>query len=112
MSRGECMRSVCCCAVAGAAMLLNYGSALFAEAPLTVVAPHGPLADYVAKPDDSYGWTIRRKGNLGEGEFAELILTSQKWRDIVWRHQLFVYKPAKVTHPDRGILLIGGGRWS
>jgi PhoPQ-activated pathogenicity-related protein len=69
------------------------------------------LANYVAKPDDSFQWSVRRSGKLGTGTYAELTLTSQTWRDIRWRHQLFVYKPEKLANAAQGLLMIGGGRW-
>lgn len=84
---------------------------LQAAAPSTSEATTGPLADYVRREDPEYGWTVRRQGALGAGRYAELTLTSQKWRDVVWRHQLFLYKPAEVRHADRAILFIGGGAW-
>ena len=71
----------------------------------------GPLHAYVTKPDDSFRWTKRREGKLGTATFAELTLTSQTWRDIVWRHQLFILKPAEVADDGRAILFIAGGRW-
>ena len=41
-------------------------------------------------------WKKRREGKLGAGTFVELTLTSQTWRDIVWKHQLFIYRPSNV----------------
>jgi PhoPQ-activated pathogenicity-related protein len=75
-------------------------------------AVKGPLADYVAKADDSYKWTKRVGGKLGAGDFAELTLTSQTWKNIVWKHQLFVYKPANVSIASQALLWIEGGRWN
>jgi PhoPQ-activated pathogenicity-related protein len=72
----------------------------------------GPLAEYVAKEDTSYKWTKRDEGKLGSGQFVELTLTSQTWKDIVWKHQLFIYKPAKVAIEKQALLWIDGGRWS
>lgn len=76
------------------------------------VAAVGPLAEYVRAPDASYAWSVRRRGDLGTGRYAELILTSQTWRDQTWRHQLFFYKPAKVKDASRALLLVGGGAWN
>jgi PhoPQ-activated pathogenicity-related protein len=73
--------------------------------------PPSPLAAYVAKPDDSYRWVKRREGMLGENAYVELTLTSQTWREIVWKHQLFILKPKQVRNPSQGLLLIGGGSW-
>lgn len=72
----------------------------------------GPLADYVAKPDTSYRWTVKRTGRMLAAEYAELILTSQTWRDVAWKHQVFAIKPhsapADVNH---ALLFISGGNW-
>jgi len=69
------------------------------------------LADYVAREDPAYGWKVRRRGTLGTGRYAELTLTSQRWHDIEWKHQLFVYRPGEVRDATRAIMLIGGGAW-
>lgn len=71
----------------------------------------GPLAAYVAQADNSFGWVKRREGELAGGSFVELILTSQTWRDITWKHQLFVFKPARLRGESRALLMIGGGNW-
>ncbi len=71
----------------------------------------GPLAKYVAQPDDSYKWVKRREGDLQGGKFVELILTSQTWRGIVWKHSLFIFKPAETPDASQALLLIAGGGW-
>ena len=78
-----------------------------ARAPLT-----GALADYVAAKDDSYKWVKRTEGTILSCKFVELTLTSQTWRGITWKHQLFLVKPSQLR-PDvkHAILLIGGGNW-
>jgi PhoPQ-activated pathogenicity-related protein len=81
-------------------------------APTTIVEPSAALSEYVAEPDASYQWRKRREGKLGAGTFVELILTSQTWRDIAWKHQLFVYRPSVVKSPSQAMLLIAGGRWN
>lgn len=82
-------------------------------APVVAEMPElGPLATYVAKPDPAYKWTKQRTGKVDSCEYAELLLTSQKWRDIEWKHQLFVLKPASVVAENRqAILFIAGGGW-
>ena len=69
------------------------------------------LADYVAANDESFGWTIRRKGEAPEGPWAELTLTSQTWQKSPWKHQLFILKPKTVRDGGRVLLVIGGGSW-
>nr|VFJ75331.1 MAG: PhoPQ-activated pathogenicity-related protein [Candidatus Kentron sp. FW] len=71
----------------------------------------GPLAEYVAKPDASYQWVKRREGRVGRTVYAELNLTSQTWRGIVWEHRLFVIRPPH-TRSEVGLLFITGGRWA
>lgn len=71
----------------------------------------GALAKYVATEDDSFGWKVRRSGELPFGEWFELTLTSQTWHDIPWKHQLFVLKPKKLRDGRRALLAIGGGSW-
>lgn len=82
-----------------------------AKAP-AAAAPraNGVLADYVQRPDPSFRWTKRREGEVGSAKFVELALTSQTWRDIVWKHQLFLIKPAEVS-AKHALLLIDGGSW-
>ncbi len=70
------------------------------------------LANYVKKPDGSYQWHPRQQGKVGAGDYAELILTSQTWHDIVWKHQLFIYRPAQVRDASQAILMIDGGNWN
>jgi PhoPQ-activated pathogenicity-related protein len=76
------------------------------------VSPAPALSEYVAKPDASYKWTKRREGKLGAGAYVELTLTSQTWRDIAWKHQLFIYRPSNIGSNPQAMLLIAGGSWN
>jgi PhoPQ-activated pathogenicity-related protein len=69
------------------------------------------LAEYVAKPDSSFGWKVRRSGEAPVGKWVELTLTSQTWHDTAWKHQLFVLKPNKVRDGSRALLVIAGSNW-
>ncbi len=72
----------------------------------------GPLADYVAEKDDAFRWVVRREGKIGATEYVELTLTSQKWKDTLWKHQLFVIKPSTVKEDtSHALFMIEGGRW-
>lgn len=75
-------------------------------------AATGPLADYVAARDDSYRWVKRTEGSVLTCKYVELTLTSQTWKGIAWKHQLFLVKPAQVDpNAKHALLLIGGGNW-
>jgi PhoPQ-activated pathogenicity-related protein len=74
--------------------------------------PKGKLAEYIARPDPSFAWREVGSGNLAGAEFAEYLLTSQTWRGVTWKHQLFVLRPTKMTRDTKhGLLFIHGGRW-
>lgn len=93
--------------IAAALSLLLLPALTLARAPLT-----GPLADYVAAADDSYGWVKRAEGTILGCNYVELTLTSQTWRGVTWKHQLFVLKPAQLNRESRhALLLVAGGNW-
>ena len=101
-------------------LLVSLAFAPAAEAKPKAMLPDASssLSDYVAQPDSSYAWRVRQRGKQGAGDYAELILTSQTWHDIVWKHQLFIYRPAKVREstqelaPDRRWKLVRFARKS
>src|SRR5688572_506138 len=74
--------------------------------------PQGKLAEYIARPDPSFSFREVATGNLAGAEFVEYLMTSQTWRGIAWKHQLFVLRPTKMK-PDakHALLFIHGGRW-
>src|SRR5207248_614841 len=91
------------------ALALVFASqAATARDPLT-----GPLADYVTAKDDSYQWLKRSEGSVLTCKYAELILTSQTWHGIPWKHQLFIIKRGQVDATAKhAILMIAGGNWN
>ena len=86
---------------------------LFVVAPVCARADSpGELARYVAAPDSSYAWREVSSRRVGSAEVTELILTSQTWRDIPWKHHLVLVRPPNVDASSRQVFLfIGGGRW-
>jgi PhoPQ-activated pathogenicity-related protein len=73
-----------------------------------------PLDDYVAKPDDSYTYSLVKAVD-GPGYTAYIIdMTSQKWRSTeevdrpLWKHWLVIVKPANAD-ADKALLWIDGG---
>jgi PhoPQ-activated pathogenicity-related protein len=89
--------------------LCAFAQIAWAETPLQY---QGPLAEYVRRPDASYAWKKRREGQAGLGRYVELTLTSQTWKDTVWKHQLFLLKPAAVAPGNKhAVLFIAGGSW-
>jgi PhoPQ-activated pathogenicity-related protein len=85
-------------------------AALGAQAPARA---SGELSAYVAAPDASYGWREITSGRLGTTEYSVLMLTSQTWHGIVWKHQLIMMRPAKLKAAStQAFLFIHGGRWN
>jgi PhoPQ-activated pathogenicity-related protein len=94
-----------------ALILVVVSSRLQAKEFRTTATPSPALQVYVSKPDATYQWKKRRGGTLGQGSYVELILTSQTWRDIAWKHQLFIYRPSTVANGSQALLLVAGGSW-
>jgi PhoPQ-activated pathogenicity-related protein len=70
------------------------------------------LSRYVARADASYAFHTIHSGQLGAADYLEAILTSQTWRGIVWKHQLFIIRPHRLDVPTtQALLFIDGGSW-
>jgi len=83
-----------------------------ATASSTATGTSGALASYVARPDESLAWHEVDSGTVGTVQYVEYLLTSQTWRGIEWKHQLFVLKPANMARDERhALLFVHGGRW-
>lgn len=68
------------------------------------------LASYVTAGDTSYEWREVGAGRLGAVEYTVLVLTSQTWRGMTWKHQLILLRPPKIDS-SQGFLFVHGGRW-
>ncbi len=96
--------------VVGWLVLIGFSGARADKPSLFHQVTHDVLKAYVYAPDNSYQWKQRQRAQVGKGQLVELIMVSQTWKNIRWKHQLYVYKPSRVTN-DRAILVIGGGSW-
>jgi PhoPQ-activated pathogenicity-related protein len=88
-----------------AAVLLGLSLALARATP----AQDAPLPDYVTRADPSFQWAVKSTTKTPAGTVTEIDLTSQTWQGIVWTHQLAVYEPAELAHPDAALLFVSGG---
>ena len=70
------------------------------------------LAQYAGAFDRQFAWREVSRGRIGRTDYLELILRSQAWRGIVWKHQLVVMRPPGLE-PGRSdaLLFVHGGRW-
>ncbi len=72
------------------------------------VSPQTALKSYIDAKDKSYQWVLKDSTTLGTVKAYHLLLTSQKWREYTWRHQLTVFVPS-TTQYDGALLFITGG---
>jgi PhoPQ-activated pathogenicity-related protein len=81
------------------------------ESPATAsaVTPETALISYINNNDSHYNWELKDTYPVGEYTAYDLLLTSQKWREFVWSHQLTLLVPKEVAH-DGALLVITGGR--
>ena len=67
-----------------------------------------PLERYVAKPDNSYKWELKRTETTNGFTTASISMTSQTWRTSTWTHALQVVRPLKMRHPEIALLFVSG----
>ncbi|WP_428305727.1 PhoPQ-activated pathogenicity-related family protein [Lacipirellula sp.] len=81
-----------------------------ADQPAATEAIPTALKDYVAAPDDSYGYKVVGSEKVDGSTVHKLELTSQTWHEIPWKHALYIYVPDNVQHKQMVLLFITGGR--
>ncbi len=77
------------------------------EAPS--VTPATALESYLNNRDTTFSWKLRAVTSSSSLKIYNLLLTSQTWRGIVWRHTLTVIVPEDLRY-DGGLLFITGGK--
>ena len=72
------------------------------------ITPQTALKSYINNNDKTYRWELKDSSTLGSVKVYQLLLTSQKWRQYTWRHQLTVFVPQETKY-DGALLFITGG---
>lgn len=67
------------------------------------------LREYVNKPDDTYAFEVLNTQTIGTNTVYSVLLTSQTWQGIVWKHWLTIIRPEEVLYPEKSLLFIDGG---
>ena len=75
------------------------------EIPLT---PEKALQHYLQNKDTTYAWEIADTLDVNGVTVYNLVLSSQKWREFTWKHQLAIFIPKEVKYHD-ALLFISGG---
>ena len=73
-----------------------------------LLARGGALENYVKQKDDAFAWKQVDQIKTNGFTVAHLELTSQKWRESVWTHNLRIVRPDKVRNPDIAFVFITG----
>lgn len=74
----------------------------------TAVTPATALQSYLHNGDNSFTWEVKDSYDIGTTKAYALLVTSQKWRQYVWKHQLTIIVP-KENKYDGALLFITGG---
>ena len=72
------------------------------------VTPQTALRHYVEKPDLSYQWEVMDSLRSDSLMVYNVMLTSQTWKNIVWKHQLTVLVPDHATASGALLYITGG----
>jgi PhoPQ-activated pathogenicity-related protein len=86
-------------------LLLLLPSFLIAQKKTT---PANALEKYLSNGDNNYAYEVKDSGKIGNTNTYQLLLTSQKWKGITWRHQLTVMVPSQQKYKG-ALLIISGG---
>lgn len=96
-------------------LLLNRRTAIFTGILLigsmltTTIQAKDELKNYLSQDDGAFTWELKNKIEAGDLTVYDILLTSQKWRDITWRHQLRLVTPKQPTESKHALLFITGG---
>ncbi|ATP56021.1 PhoPQ-activated pathogenicity-like protein PqaA type [Pedobacter ginsengisoli] len=75
---------------------------------LTVITPTTALSHYLNNADNTFKWELKDSYDLDDVTVFTILLTSQKWREYTWTHQLSIMVP-KENKYDGALLFITGG---
>lgn len=78
------------------------------QAQPEATTPANALQHYLHNGDTTFHWEIKNDYMIGDVRVYDLLLTSQKWREFTWTHQLAVFVP-KENNYDGALLFITGG---
>ncbi|MDD2474910.1 MAG: PhoPQ-activated protein PqaA family protein [Dysgonamonadaceae bacterium] len=71
------------------------------------ITPQTALQNYLNIEDATFAWEIRDSYPVDNVTAYSILLTSQKWQGILWKHELIIFAP-KVIDYDGALLFITG----
>jgi PhoPQ-activated pathogenicity-related protein len=72
------------------------------------ITPETALDSYLNNGDKSFKWELKETFTENDLTFYNILLTSQKWREFTWTHQLTVIVPKDNQHDDALLFITGG----
>ena len=76
--------------------------------PTEKITPATALDTYLKNGDKTFAWTVKDTYEYGSITAYELALTSQKWREFTWKHQLTILVPKEVSYQGAMLFVTGG----
>ncbi|TDE12775.1 PhoPQ-activated pathogenicity-related family protein [Dyadobacter psychrotolerans] len=72
------------------------------------ITPETALQSYLDNGDKTFKWELKDSYTKDDLTIYNILLTSQKWREFTWTHQLTIIVPKENKH-DGALLFITGG---
>ena len=88
--------------------ILAFGLFFLASYAQQTITPATALDAYINNGDPTYAWEVRDSYSVGKTKAYSILLISQKWQGILWKHELIIFVPEKINH-DGALLYINGG---
>jgi len=89
-------------------ILLYISSAIALAAPKKPITPETALQAYLQNSDKSFKWEVQDK-KKGDGVMIYRVqYTSQIWREITWKHEMFIMVPDILKYNDALLFITGG----
>lgn len=86
-------------------------SGLFAAITLFAqnnISPENALNNYINNNDNTYAWEIIDSYPVEKTQAYSLLMVSQKWQGILWKHELIVFVPDTIHNNDALLFITGG----
>ena len=78
------------------------------EKKVAVLGPENALENYLNNDDKTFQWELKDEYTIDGTKAYDILLTSQQWREHIWKHQLTIMVPEDVAY-DGALLFITGG---
>ncbi len=72
------------------------------------ITPATALQSYLHNGDNSFHWEMKDSAEMDGVKAYNILLTSQKWRQYVWTHQLTIFVPDNNAYDGALLNIVGG----